>query len=251
MKAPLLVTITFSHYCEKARWTLDRAGIAFDESGHLPGFHMVAVRRAGGRRSVPSLITDDGAINDSTDIALWADRRSPGAHLYGTNEAERREVLSLEEHFDEDLGPHARRFIYFYMLPNGDLVRRLSAKQPVSRAELRLLPFGFPLLRIGMKKAMRITPKGTERSIQKIDACFEEVEKRLADGRPYLVGSGPTMADITFASLAAVLVRPPEYTAPLASPDDFPMEAASRMRAWEAHPAGQFALRMFREHRRR
>ena len=26
-----LITIAFSHYCEKARWALDRAGIVFEE----------------------------------------------------------------------------------------------------------------------------------------------------------------------------------------------------------------------------
>ncbi|MCW3023116.1 MAG: Glutathione S-transferase family protein, partial [Conexibacter sp.] len=33
---PILVTIPISHYCEKARWALDRAGVAYEERRHLP-----------------------------------------------------------------------------------------------------------------------------------------------------------------------------------------------------------------------
>ncbi len=250
MASPLLVTITFSHYCEKARWTLDRAGIPYRESGHLPGFHMLAVRRAGGRRSVPALITDEGPINDSTDIAKWACHRAPEAHLYGKTDAERREIERLENHFDEALGPHTRRWMYFYMLPDSDLMLRLSAEQQVSSLELRLLPWFFPILRPAMRKGMRIDAEGAERSLRKIEAAFAEVGTMLEDGRPYLVGDAPSMADITFASLAAIVVTPPEYGAPLCPIQDLPPEPASHMRAWQKTPAGEFVARMFRDHRR-
>ena len=43
---PVLVTIPISHFCEKARWALDRAGVAYEEQRHLPALHRVAVRRA-------------------------------------------------------------------------------------------------------------------------------------------------------------------------------------------------------------
>ena len=37
--APLLrlITIPISHYCEKARWALDRAALAFREERHVQG----------------------------------------------------------------------------------------------------------------------------------------------------------------------------------------------------------------------
>ncbi len=64
--APLLVTIPISHYCEKARWALDRAGIAYREQPHIQLIHIAAARRAGGGRTVPVLVTGDGAtIGDS------------------------------------------------------------------------------------------------------------------------------------------------------------------------------------------
>ncbi len=65
---PRLITIPFSHYCDKARWALEVCGVAYIEDGHLPLFHYAATFRAGGGRTVPVLVTDDGVLRDSTDI---------------------------------------------------------------------------------------------------------------------------------------------------------------------------------------
>jgi glutathione S-transferase len=47
-----LITIPISHYCEKARWALERAGIAYREERHIQGVHMVAARRAAGQHAL-------------------------------------------------------------------------------------------------------------------------------------------------------------------------------------------------------
>ena len=60
-----LVTIPISHYCEKARWALERAGIKYREERHVQGIHRIAARRAGGGATVPVLVTPDGVLGDS------------------------------------------------------------------------------------------------------------------------------------------------------------------------------------------
>jgi hypothetical protein len=68
-----LITIRFSHYNERARWALDRLGVAYEEEPYMPLFHVLAVARAtrgrGGsadhhstRYSTPVLITDSGRV---------------------------------------------------------------------------------------------------------------------------------------------------------------------------------------------
>lgn len=243
------MTITFSHYCEKARWALDRAGITYRESGHLPIFHALAVRRAGGWRSVPTLVTDEGVFNDSTNILGWIDKRAPQTHLYGRNQAERLEIERIEHLCDEQLGPHTRRWAYFHLLPQRDLLLRMT-RDGAPKIEHAALTVLFPVARKMMQRAMKITAKGAERSRQKIDEVFTEVAKTLADGRTFLVGDGLSAADITFASLAAVVLLPEQYAATLPKVDDLPEDAQVHIRAWQEHPAGQFAMRMFRDHRR-
>lgn len=251
MTEPLLVTISFSHYCDKARWALERAGVSYRESAHLPGFHLPAVRRAGGKRTTPLLVTDGGVLTDSTDILAWVDRRRPDLALFGRTAEDRREILALEDHFDEALGPHTRRWAYFHLLPDRAFARRMFDAQAVVPAHERaLMRVIFPVVRLAMRRAMNITEEAAERSRRKVDAVLDEVAARLADGRRYLVGDAFTAADLTFAALVtpAILSEDPESRLPPLA--WVPAAAADRIRAWQAHPAGAFAQRIMRDHRR-
>jgi glutathione S-transferase len=250
MKARL-VTIWNSHYCEKARWALDRVGVPFEEDAHAPIFHVVPVKRAGGRRSTPVLVIDDQVLPDSTDILRWLDAHAdrPGT-LFGASPEEAREVLDLEDDFDENLGPHTRRWAYFHVLPLKGLVLR-ALRGHVPWHEVALVRAGYPAAKKLLSTAMRIDRPGADRSAKRIDEVFARVSRRLEGGRAFLVGEGFTAADLTFAALAAPAVLPPEYTAELPRLDELPDEARRRAEAWRATPAGAFALRMFREERRR
>ena len=72
---PRLLTIPISHFCEKARWALERAGIEYDEERHVQGVHRVVSLRAGGSGTLPVLIAEDGVFTESEDILRWADAR--------------------------------------------------------------------------------------------------------------------------------------------------------------------------------
>ena len=78
-------------------------------------------------------------------------------------------------------------------------------------------------------------------------AAFDAVAERLGDGRRYLFEDRFTAADLTFACLAAAVVVPPEYGVALPQPDVLPEPVAGDVRAFREHPAGAFALRLFRE----
>src|SRR3954451_24869544 len=72
-----LLTIPISHYCEKARWALDRAGVDYREERHAQGIHQVMAKRAGGGKTVPVLVADEGVFPESEDILRYADRHLP------------------------------------------------------------------------------------------------------------------------------------------------------------------------------
>jgi glutathione S-transferase len=72
-----LVTIPISHYCEKARWALERAGLPYREERHVQGIHRFASRRAGGGGTTPVLVTPEGSLGESEEILLWVDERTP------------------------------------------------------------------------------------------------------------------------------------------------------------------------------
>jgi glutathione S-transferase len=247
---PTLVTIPFSHYCEKARWALRHARVDFVEEGHLPFASRVATWRHGKWSSVPLLDTGPGAepLADSTDILRWADERAPADRkLYPAEPRLRREVEELEERFDTVLGPHTRRLAYFHVLPARRLIFDM-ARDVVPSFERPALSVLFPLAKFAMIRGLRIDAAGAARSREKIDGEFAFVADRLAGGRRYLVGDRFTAADLTFAALAAPVIVPDAYGAPL-PPDRLPEEGRADVDRLRATPARTFAARIYAEHR--
>jgi len=251
MVAPYrLITIAPSHYCEKARWALELADVPFVEEPHPPLLHMRAATK--GRpsgHSTPVLVADGRVIPDSTLILDFVQER-PGTSRrpYPADPELRREAVELEELFDTRLGPHTRRLAYFHILPHRALFLQ-SVLPGVGGGERALFTVIAPVVAFLMRRGMNINPASAERSAERVDEVFSHVAERLADGRPYLVGTEFSAADLTFASLAAPVVLPPAYGSPLPSPDEAPDDMRLVVERYRATPAGEFALKMYRDHR--
>jgi glutathione S-transferase len=246
----LLITIPISHYCEKARWALERAQIPYRERQHMQGLHRIAVRRAGGGETAPVLVTPDGVLPESADILHYADERAPAdRRIYPDDPDLRAEVHALEDDFDGRLGPEGRRWMYHQMRGQTGLVVKYTPKT-VPAWQRYPLPVALPLMSRFIDRVLDITPETAAASERRVRETFDEVGERLGDGRPYLTGDTFTAADLTFAALAAAVVTPPEYGVPLPQPDELPEPMAKNVRELREHPAGRHALKMFREHRR-
>ncbi len=246
-----LITIPISHYCEKGRWALDRAGVEYQEQAHLQGIHVIASKRAGGNGTTPVLVTDDaGVLGESADVVAYASGHGPPElGLYGDGPGDREEIFALERDFDEDLGPHGRLWMYHHILDRPDLAAKYGCAG-VPGWERRALPPLFGLMGRFISRKLGVSADAAAESERRVDATFDRVAARLADGRSYLVGERFTAADLTFAALAGAVLVPPQWGIPLPQPDELPPAAAAKVRTLREHPAGQFALRMFEQERR-
>jgi glutathione S-transferase len=250
MSKATLITIPFSHYCEKARWALELAGVDFEERGYLPGLSRLVTARYGGT-TVPLLVADGLVLKDSTEIVGYADRRAPREEqrLLPTDSAARDEALSLEDRFDKRVGVASRAWAYSHLLNEPERIQQL-ASAGVSRAQAMALgPLKGHLATL-IRKGLRIGPTTRAWGAQRVDEDLAFVGERLADGRRFLLGDRLTVADIAFATLSAPALLPPEYGAILPTPESLPREATEQIMAWRATAGGQFALRIYREHRR-
>src|SRR5262249_43993863 len=153
MPDPVLVTIPISHYCEKARWALDLAKVPYVEEAHPPFFHMLRTLPSRVGRSTPQLRLPDRVLPDSRAIVAYADAARGGDLLIPRDPAEAAEVAAWVERFDTKLGPHVRRFAYFHLLEQPDLVVPLLTHRtnPLVRRSFRA---AFPLVRRSMLRAM-------------------------------------------------------------------------------------------------
>ena len=245
-----LITIPISHYCEKARWALDRVGLSYREERHVQGIHQLAARRAGGGLTVPVLVTPDGVLAESEQILAWVDRRTPPEQrLFPAESGERDEVERLCRRLDDELGPKGRRLMYVHMLAQRKLMLRFN-NEGVPRWEDRAIRFGWPLIVRFARRRLAIRP-GIE--VEDEAAVWRELDfvaELLADGRPHLCGERFGAADLTFAALSAAVVVPPVYGVPLPQPDILPRHTAAFVERVREHPAGRYALTLFAEHRR-
>jgi len=160
-------------------------------------------------------------------------------------------IIHLEKRFHDSLGPHARRMAYYYILQDVQLTYKV-AKRNVWKYEAYLWYAMFPLLRRQIKKGLVVKAERVEKSMQAVRREFAYVEETLKDGRKFLLGSEFSMADLTFAALAAPVLLPSPaegYGAVL----PLPQQVHERFRAFvnemRESKAGQFALRMYRENR--
>ena len=246
----ILVTIPISHFCEKARWALERAGVPYRERAHLQVFHRFAVRRAGGGTTAPVLVWDGRVLADSTDILEATSAQAPAFRLYPEDPRVAAEVRALERDFDGRLGPEGRRWMYYELRGRGDLARDYGCTG-IPGWQRNLLPIVYPIAARIIDRVLDVTPETAMRAEGAVEATFDEVAERLADGRPFLCGTSFTAADLTFAALAAAVLMPPEYGVPLPQPEVLPPGMAAKVEELRAHPAGVHALRMFREERHR
>jgi len=244
----ILITIPLSHYCEKARWALDRVALPYREEPHAPLLHRLATKR-NERGTVPVLVDGTNRFTDSTDILKHADTVCGGDLLYPRDADLRREVDALEEQFDVELGPHTRRWAYGQALPQTKAMRSLWARgvPPLEASVIRVIT---PLVRRLVRMGYKITPENAQRSLERVRGVFRQVDELLSDGRRFLAGERFTAADLTFAALAAPVLLPAECRAVQPALDDVPAAMREEILRFRETDAGRFALRMFAQERR-
>jgi glutathione S-transferase len=214
-KAPPIVleTMSASHFVEKVRWCMDRLGIDYVErqsAATLGAFF------AG--RTLPQLRVRTGAvesvIGNSPEILryLWG--------FYAAPLGERAEFLAptperlqLERKLDR-YGVNLQVWVYHHLLPRRDLTlhvwgadsRRVPGWQ---RLTVRLL---YPLLAALIRRAFGITPERHAKAVSGIEELLDEIETRLVDGRPSILGGdGINYTDITFAAFSGLWLQPGNY----------------------------------------
>jgi glutathione S-transferase len=207
---PLLWHLPISHYSEKVRWTLDWKRLPHRRRIMPPGLHPFGglVLTRGQVFTMPVLAMDGRAIGDSTSIIAALEERFPSSRpLYPADSAERARALELEDWFDENVGPYARRWAFNALLSEPDAVRAFAQKQ------IEWAPWMSPDIFAPLAKAFLAVRYSTAS-----DAAAEEARVKLVegldrleaelDGRDFLVGERFTIADLTAAALFYPLVLP-------------------------------------------
>lgn len=253
-----LESITASHFVEKVRWCMDRMGLEYTErqvGGTLGAFFL--------GRTVPQLKVHTGAVRsvmgNSPEILryLW------GAYAVQTGDRARfleptPQRLALEQRLDR-YGVDLQVWVYYHLLPHRALtLHAWGVNNPAipawQREALKVL---FPVLRVLIRRAFRITDRHFARAVSNIEALLAELDARLADDRGFLLGGDASdYVDISFAALTGLWLQPAGYGGGVAESvrverDQAPPAMRADIERWiAAYPrAVALAERLYREER--
>ena len=244
-----LVTISVSHYCEKARWGLEllKPPYYYTEDAHAPGLHTL-FSVIDEKSATPLVILPDGSQLRGSDTIL----RSLLPSLYP--EEIRDKIEAFEEECGRRVGATLRCHAYHILLQHPDLLVQHACRivPSIERTLFqKMLPNGAEKI---MRKSMTIDESSAEISAQELRAYFAEISDRLKPGQQYLMDTkdksyGFTAADLTFAALAQPYLNPPELSDVGLAVDAWPSELRAMADELKATKAGAFALEIYRKHR--
>ncbi|HEV7845605.1 MAG TPA: glutathione S-transferase family protein [Thermoleophilaceae bacterium] len=212
---PLLWHLPISHFSEKVRWAFDWKRVPHRRRVMPPGLHPFGGLLLTGGRSftMPVLVHDDGRrVDDSTAIIEWLEETSPSRSLYPADPAERARALALEEWFDENVGPHARRWAFNALLTEPEALRAFAVKQTEWAPFAVPTDLFAPLAKLFLNVRYSTEDEaGVEEARGKLAGGLDRLEAELDGGsREFLVGNRFTVADLTAAALFYPLVLPPQ-----------------------------------------
>lgn len=245
MEPPELFQFHFSHYNEKARWGLDYKGVPHVRRSLLPGPHGFRIRAMTGQTQVPVFRVDGRSIAGSARILAYLEEHHPEPALYPEDPSERARALEIQEWFDREVGPAARRALFWDLLQAGDFLARLACqgRGPATRLTYRA---GFPLLARFLRYDMKIDERSaaTGRDVTR-DALRFVSETAGPEG--YLVGGRFTVADLTAASLLLLVTFPPELQFRL--PEPHPAPVRRWLDTWRDDPGTAWVRTVYARHR--
>ena len=241
-----LLQFWFSHYSEKARWTLDFKGLDYKTHTFLPGPHARRVRRLSGQTAVPVLHADGEVIAGSTRIMDWIEAKYPEPSLTPADPVLAEAAGALQKWFDESGGDGRNALFSHFLREPAVLADLFAVEQPALKQHFYRFIFRGRIK--GIEARRELGEQGVRESELRIGETLDRIESERGERR-YLVGDRFSLADLTAAALLFPLVLPPEL--PFEIPNRNHPLVVEWLAKWADHPATAWVRDMYREHRRR
>jgi glutathione S-transferase len=213
-----LYQFELSPYSEKVRLILDYKGLEYQKIEVTPGVGQVEIYRISGQKQLPVLKDGSTIIADSTEIALYLDRKYPDKPLLPSDPIARSQCLILEEWADESLAKKAKLPFLDYLRQDASLRSVILPSQTPDfvKTLLSSVPgefFEFLGSGIGINREL------ISSASKKLRDALENLSIILSS-RSFLVGDQLTLADLTVAAL----------TIPIKFPDGKYMDIPAQLR---------------------
>ena len=246
---PSLLTFSPMVDSEVCRFVLHRYGVAYRERSHIFGWaSLLALGRAG--TVVIPLLHGHGyrLAGPRAMVSHFDSRCAPERRLVPTKKELADQVELDWNRFNDVLGWAVAKFAYQLLLPHPTLMREPFSRG-VPACEASVLKWAYWPFAAQFYVALLLTPSRAREAAALIRTIFDETDRRLSDGRRYLVGDALTLSDLALASSAAALLLPDGYASPMPPPDRMPAEMVAMRAELDQRETGRFVRRIYREYR--
>ena len=248
---PTLITFPPSLDCELSRFALGHYGIPYEEVRHTILFSFFFTFIHGFTLHFPLLYGSGYPTLDH--VRPMIDHFEAGAaadlKLLPPAGPDRDTVEADWTNFNFTLGGGTAVYAYFHLLPHRDImIRPLTEGTP--SYEVASVRAAYPLFAGFLKLVQKLTPERAAEALTNVRKVVDSAEARLKDGRRYLVGDRFTLSDMSFANSLSPLVLAPQYGGPLPTYEQMPPELQQVVKEMQSRPGGQFALRIYRDHKK-
>ena len=201
-----LITFAPMIASEAARLVLAHHRVPYTEERHVFFWASLVALRRGGTVLIPLLYGDGPALGHVHQLAERFDAGS-ARPLIPVDPALRAAVLADYDAFLYDLANAVAKIAYAALLPKRDLALPVFV-EGVPPAEARALARHYGAFARVMGKLLRLTADQVSTANTRLRAQVRAIDARLADGRRWLHGDTPTLADLTLAAAMGPLVLP-------------------------------------------
>jgi len=252
-RTPILVSNTVSNADEVTRWILDLNGIKYRNKVHCPGLHIASSNKASGQKTGIA----NNPVFKSTDALTWdkdgffnyiEPLLSQGRKLLPEDPKEKERAIEMYHYYWDSLWRTVGRYIYTNILPNKKGTLPVVTKGVPWWERWTWTLFYKPMSK-AIANGLALDQYTTEELLQEIEKITLEVEALLQDGRSFLIGGQLSIVDIFYATVMAPLILPPEFGGAIARLEQYPEHVQKVVLAFQNRPAGEFILRIFKEHR--
>lgn len=201
-----LYQFELSQYSEKVRLILDYKQLEYRKIEVTPGMGQIELLQKSGSRQVPVLKDEGTYIADSTEIALYLDRKYPERPILPQDPLAKGQCLLIEEWADESIGLKGRKALIGALNQNQnfrtsilpretpDLIKTFVGAIPGEILDVLVTGVGLG------GDAVKTAKKTLQRDLEAL--CL------MLENRSYLVGNTPTLADLAVAGVSMLLKFP-------------------------------------------
>ncbi len=201
-----LYQFELSQYSEKVRFILDYKQLEYRKIEVTPGVGQVELMQKSGSRQVPVLKDGSTYVSDSTEIALYLERKYPERPIIPSDSLAKGQCLLIEEWADASIGLKGRKAF-------------IGALNQNQNFRTSILPSNTPDL---LKTAIGAIPGelldilgsgigfGGDAVKEAKNSLKQDLEALclILQNQPYLTGDTPTLADLSVAGLSIMLKFP-------------------------------------------